>query len=200
MNEGNRSKLLALGGFLAALIIVVVVALVVRGDTGEDSASAAGPDCSTDTEISTDTSTKPEFEPPEGDPPKDLECVDIVEGDGAVAKAGDQITVQYVGISYDDGKQFDASWDNGQPLPFQLGTGSVIPGWDEGVEGMKVGGRRELIIPPDLAYGAQGQPPTIKPDATLVFVVDLLDVQSAPDPAAGGAAAPPTAPPPTPAG
>ena len=85
--------------------------------------------------------------------------------------------MQYVGVNYADGKQFDASWDNGQPFTFQLGSGQVIQGWDQGIAGMKVGGRRELIVPPDLGYGAQGSPPTIEPNETLVFVVDLLDVQ-----------------------
>lgn len=188
----NRSKLIALGGFLAILVIVVAVILIAQGgDGGGDDQAAVGPDCSTESSISTDTSTKPEVEVPDEEPPSELECVDVVVGDGATAEEGDQVTVQYVGVNYDDGKQFDASWDSGQPFPFQLGAGSVIPGWDEGVVGMKVGGRRELIIPPDLAYGAQGSPPTIKPNSTLVFVVDLLDVQPAPAGATG------TAPPPT---
>jgi peptidylprolyl isomerase len=95
---------------------------------------------------------------------------------GKPAKAGDQVTVQYVGISFLNGRQFDASWDRGEPFQFQLGAGSVIPGWDQGVEGMKVGGRRQLVIPPDLAYGPQGSPPTIGPNETLVFVIDLLSV------------------------
>lgn len=186
----DRSKLIALAGFLAVLVVVVVVVLIAQGgDDGEASASV-GPDCSTESSISTDTAKKPEVTPPEGEPPSELECVDVVVGDGATAEEGDQVTVQYVGVNFDDGKQFDASWDNGQPFPFQLGAGSVIPGWDEGVVGMKVGGRRELIIPPDLAYGAQGQPPTIKPDSTLVFVVDLLDVQPAPAPTPAPAPAP----------
>jgi peptidylprolyl isomerase len=102
---------------------------------------------------------------------------DLKEGDGAEAKAGDQVTVNYVGVDFDSGEQFDASYDRGESFPFKLGAGEVIPGWDQGVEGMKVGGRRRLVIPPDLAYGPQGQPPTIGPDATLVFVIDLLDVQ-----------------------
>ena len=88
-------------------------------------------------------------------------------GNGPAAKAGDQLTVQYVGVNYADGKQFDASWDRGEPFQFQLGAGMVIPGWDQGLVGMKAGGRRELIIPPDLAYGAQGAPPDIPPNATL---------------------------------
>ena len=118
---------------------------------------------------------------PSGPPPTGLESHDIVVGDGATAERGDTVEVQYVGVDYSTGTEFDASWDNGKPgdrLQFQLGGGQVIPGWDQGVEGMKVGGRRELIIPPDLAYGAQGSPPAIGPNATLIFVVDLLDVKS----------------------
>lgn len=84
------------------------------------------------------------------------------------------MTVQYVGVNYKTGKQFDASWDRGEPFSFALGAGQVIPGWDQGIPGMKVGGRRELIIPPELAYGATGSPPTIPPNETLIFVVDLL--------------------------
>ncbi|HVS28838.1 MAG TPA: FKBP-type peptidyl-prolyl cis-trans isomerase, partial [Solirubrobacteraceae bacterium] len=101
---------------------------------------------------------------------------DIVTGKGPAAKAGDTVTVQYVGVSFKTGKQFDASWDRGQPFDFQLGAGMVIPGWDKGVKGMRVGGRRELIIPSRLAYGAQGQPPTIAPNEPLVFVIDLQKI------------------------
>jgi peptidylprolyl isomerase len=154
--------LLAFGG---ALVIVVVAILVGRGgDSGGGTTSTA------------DVGTKPTVEVPKGPAPDQLVVKDLKEGDGAEAKAGDQVSVQYVGVLYDGGKQFDASWDRGQPFPFTLGTGAVIPGWDQGVEGMKVGGRRELIIPPDLAYGAQGQPPDIPPNATLVFVIDLVSV------------------------
>jgi peptidylprolyl isomerase len=120
-----------------------------------------------------DLSKKPEIPKPSGKPPSKLEVRDIVRGTGRRAKAGDTVTVQYVGVNYADGKQFDASWDHGQPFSFQLGAGMVIPGWDKGVAGMRVGGRRELIIPPDLGYGPQGQPPVIEPNETLVFVVDL---------------------------
>jgi peptidylprolyl isomerase len=125
----------------------------------------------------TDTSQKPAIAKPSGAPPAKLLKKDIVKGSGATARAGDQVTVQYVGVSHSTGEQFDASWDSGQPFDFALGEGAVIPGWDEGVAGMKVGGRRQLTIPPDLAYGAQGAPPTIGPNETLVFVIDLLKVQ-----------------------
>lgn len=108
-----------------------------------------------------------------GPAPAQLQLADIVVGKGAAAKPGDQLTVQYVGVDRATGKQFDASWDHGSPFSFQLGTGSVIPGWDQGLVGMGVGGRRQLTIPPTLAYGSQGSPPAIGPNATLVFVIDL---------------------------
>jgi peptidylprolyl isomerase len=128
---------------------------------------------------------KPKVTVPSGSPPKKLVVKDLVPGTGAVAKAGDAVSVHYVGVSYGNGRQFDASWDRGQPFTFQLGGGMVIPGWDRGIVGMKVNGRRELIIPPDLAYGQQGQPPAIGPNETLVFVIDLLRVQPG---SAGGSA------------
>jgi peptidylprolyl isomerase len=127
------------------------------------------------TGISTDTSSKPKIPKPKGKEPKKLVVTDIVKGKGAEAKAGDNIVVNYVGVLFSTGEQFDASWDNGQPFPFVLGQGNVIQGWDQGVAGMKIGGRRMLTIPPDLAYGEQGQG-SIGPNATLVFVVDLLNV------------------------
>lgn len=159
-------------GAAVVLVAVVAVVLIARSGGGDDGSSSA--DASS---ISTDLSKKPDVPVPDGDPPSGLESVDVVEGDGAVAETGDTVKVQYVGVDYSTGEQFDASWDNGQPFTFQLGSGQVIPGWDQGVTGMKVGGRRELIIPPDLAYGAQGSPPAIGPDATLIFVIDLLDVK-----------------------
>jgi peptidylprolyl isomerase len=124
-----------------------------------------------------DLKKKPRVDVPKGDPPSKLETEDIVKGKGKAAKKGDNVTVQYVGVLYDGGEEFDASWTRNEPFPFELGAGMVIPGWDEGVAGMKEGGRRKLIIPPDKAYGPEGQPPTIPPDATLVFVVDLLKVE-----------------------
>jgi peptidylprolyl isomerase len=114
---------------------------------------------------------------PKGKAPKKLQIKDIRPGSGAAAQPGQSVQVQYVGVSYANGRQFDASWDRGEPFTFQLGAGQVIPGWDQGVAGMKVGGRRQLVIPPDLAYGEQGSPPAIGPDETLVFVIDLLAVQ-----------------------
>ena len=125
--------------------------------------------------ISTDVSSKPEIPKPSGEPPTELVSHDIVEGKGREAKKGDDLAVHYVGVLFETGQQFDASWDGGEPFAFTLGEGSVIPGWDEGVEGMKVGGRRMLTVPPDMAYGETGQG-SIPPDATLVFVIDLLNV------------------------
>jgi len=124
--------------------------------------------------ITKNTKKKPEIAVPEGDPPTGLVIKDIVKGKGPKAKAGDQLTMQYVGNSWSTGEQFDASWDRGQAFPFQLGAGMVIPGWDQGMVGMRAGGRRLLILPPDLGYGAGGTPDgTIAPNETLIFAVDL---------------------------
>lgn len=125
----------------------------------------------------TDTKTKPVVEVPEGEPPAVLVEEDLVEGSGPSAKKNDEVTVQYVGVGYETGEEFDASWDRGEPFTFQLGVGQVIKGWDEGVEGMKAGGRRQLTIPPDLAYGESGSPPAIGPNETLIFVVDLVAIK-----------------------
>ena len=117
---------------------------------------------------------KPEVDFPEGEAPKELEITDIWEGDGKVASPGDTVGVHYVGVSYSTGEEFDASWDRGEPLSFRLGAGQVIAGWDQGVQGMKVGGRRQLVIPPDLAYGNRGAANVIAPGETLIFVCDLV--------------------------
>ncbi|GAA3773567.1 FKBP-type peptidyl-prolyl cis-trans isomerase [Streptomyces chiangmaiensis] len=119
---------------------------------------------------------KPEIDFPGGEPPADLEIKDIWEGDGPEAKAGDTVSVHYVGVAFSSGEEFDASWNRGTPLKFQLGVGQVIKGWDQGVQGMKVGGRRQLIIPPHLAYGDRGAGGRIKPGETLIFVCDLVAV------------------------
>ncbi|MBE2318317.1 FKBP-type peptidyl-prolyl cis-trans isomerase [Solirubrobacter sp. CPCC 204708] len=124
-------------------------------------------------EVTGDVGEKPEIKTPGGEGPTELVSEDLEEGKGTAAKAGDTVQVQYSGVLYSDGTPFDNSFDRGEPFEFQLGAGMVIPGWDQGVEGMKEGGRRVLTIPSDLAYGDAGAPPTIPPGATLVFVVDL---------------------------
>lgn len=120
--------------------------------------------------------TRPTVEVPEGPVPADLVIEDQVVGDGPEAVVGSQIRAHYVGVAHSTGQQFDASWDRGSPLEFRLGTGRVIKGWDNGIVGMRVGGRRRLTIPPHLAYGDRGAGSTIKPGETLVFVVDLVTV------------------------
>jgi peptidylprolyl isomerase len=117
---------------------------------------------------------KPEVDFPGGEPPAELEISDIWQGDGTVAKPGDTVQVHYVGVAYSTGEEFDASWSRGAPLEFRLGAGQVIAGWDQGVQGMRVGGRRQLIIPPGLAYGDRGAGRSIAPGETLIFVCDLV--------------------------
>ncbi|MFE2142886.1 FKBP-type peptidyl-prolyl cis-trans isomerase [Streptomyces sp. NPDC059456] len=119
---------------------------------------------------------KPEIDFPEGPVPTDLVIEDIWVGDGAEATAGNKVSVHYVGVAYSTGEEFDASWNRGTPLQFILGIGQVIKGWDQGVQGMKVGGRRKLTIPAHLAYGDQSPTPAIKPGETLIFVCDLMGV------------------------
>jgi peptidylprolyl isomerase len=120
---------------------------------------------------------KPEIDFPEGPPPADLEITDLTEGSGTEATAGSTVSVHYVGVAHSTGEEFDASYNRGTPLDFRLGVGQVISGWDQGVQGMRVGGRRRLVIPPHLGYGDRGAGGVIKPGETLIFVVDLLDVR-----------------------
>lgn len=121
-------------------------------------------------------SEKPEIDFPEGPAPSELQITDITVGDGAEATKGSTVSVHYVGVTHSGGEEFDASWNRGEPLRFPLGVGYVIPGWDTGVQGMKVGGRRQLMIPPHLAYGERGAGGVIGPNEALIFVVDLLEV------------------------
>ena len=120
---------------------------------------------------------KPEIDFPDTPPPKDLEVTEIAPGDGAEATAGSTVDVHYVGVAHSTGEEFDASYNRGETLSFRLGVGQVIAGWDQGVTGMKVGGRRRLVIPPHLGYGDRGAGGVIKPGETLIFVVDLLEVR-----------------------
>jgi peptidylprolyl isomerase len=176
-----------------ALLAAAAVSVGACGDDKSDTASIAAkpaapaPATSTTTtpakksgslDISKNLSSKPKIPKPSGDPPTKLVVKDIVAGKGRAAKAGDNVVVHYVGVLFSTGEQFDASWDSGKPFAFVLGQGGVISGWDQGVAGMKIGGRRLLIIPPDLAYGAQGQG-SIGPNETLVFVIDLLNTTPA---------------------
>jgi peptidylprolyl isomerase len=121
-------------------------------------------------------STKPNITIPDSPPPTELDIEELEVGAGTEALAGANVTVHYVGVSWSTGDEFDASWNRGDPFSFSLGRGQVIAGWDQGVAGMKVGGRRRLTIPPSLGYGASGAGGAIKPNETLVFVVDLLEV------------------------
>src|SRR3954465_16021595 len=120
---------------------------------------------------------KPEIHFVDPEPPADLVVTDLSEGDGPEATAGTTVPVHYVGVAHSTGEEFDASYNRGEPLRFRLGVGQVISGWDQGVQGMKVGGRRRLVIPPHLAYGDRGAGGVIGPGETLIFVVDLVDVR-----------------------
>ena len=124
----------------------------------------------------TDLSKKPVIEVPDGPMPCKLDVTDIVEGTGPAAKAGDHLFMKYVGVTWSTGKQFDASWDRGQDFDLTLGAGGVIQGWDQGLVGMKQGGRRQLVIPPELGYGDQAQGDDIPANSTLIFVVDLVKI------------------------
>lgn len=162
------------------MVTVAACAVLVFAGCGDDDSTESNSGTSETTAAQsdlTDTKTKPAIEVPDSAPPTVLIEEELVEGTGPAAKKGDEVTVQYVGVGYESGEEFDASWDRGEPFEFPLGAGQVIKGWDEGVEGMKVGGRRQLTIPPDLAYGEAGSPPSIGPEETLIFVVDLLAVK-----------------------
>jgi peptidylprolyl isomerase len=183
---------------LTALLVAAALPLTACGSDAKDSRDSASqpsqaapsPDttvtesdpsqpskpASPEGKISKNLKQKPEIPKPSGSPPTKLESEDIVEGKGKAAKEGDKVSVQYVGVAFSTGTEFDASWDRGEPFDFTLGAGEVIPGWDQGVVGMKEGGRRQLTIPAELAYGAQGSPPAIGPNETLVFVIDLVKI------------------------
>jgi peptidylprolyl isomerase len=170
---------------LLALILTATLAIAAAGcgssNDNSTSSSASASSDTTSTQAQQQPATaqprpKPTVHVPKGKPPKKLVVKDLIKGTGPAAKPGDPVTVNYIGVNYADGKPFDNSYDRGQPFPFQLGGGQVISGWDNGLVGMKVGGRRMLIIPPSQGYGPQGQAPVIKPNETLVFVVDLLSI------------------------
>jgi peptidylprolyl isomerase len=158
------------------------------GDDSSSGETAAAPSPATDTPtlpntaaiaagITKDLSKEPRIVQPKGDPPTKLVIRDIVKGKGPPAKPGDTLVMQYVGASWSTGEKFDASWDRKQPFPFKLGAGMVIPGWDQGMVGMRKGGRRLLVIPPDLGYGEAGAGGAIGPNETLIFAVDLVKIR-----------------------
>lgn len=122
--------------------------------------------------------TKPEIDFPGGEPPAELVVTDLIVGDGAEAATGDVVSAHYVGVAFSTGEEFDSSWNRNEPLDFPVGRGRVIRGWDEGIPGMRVGGRRQLVIPAHLAYGDRGAGNVIAPGETLIFVVDLVDVKA----------------------
>jgi peptidylprolyl isomerase len=154
------------------------------GATADTTAVASASTTSTSTTATSTSSTplpaalssKPKVVPPSGPPPKQLVVKDLIKGTGPAATASSTVNVQYVGILYKGGTQFDASWNDGSGQPVSLPLTGVIPGWQQGIPGMKVGGRRELIIPSALGYGAKGSPPKIPANAALVFVIDLHGV------------------------
>jgi peptidylprolyl isomerase len=161
------------------VLLVLVLALAGCGggdDDGGETAATPTPEA-TPTPSNTDTSKKPVVTVPDELPPDTLQKRDIVEGKGKAAKKGDTVEVQYVGVAWSTSHEFDSSWERGEPFEFKLGEGGVIKGWDEGIPGMKVGGRRELTIPADQAYGEQGQPPDIGPNECLRFIVDLKKIK-----------------------
>jgi peptidylprolyl isomerase len=184
---------------LLVVLVVVAAALLVAGCGDDDSGSATTDTATTQTQATQPTTTteeppapkarrvkpaageadidrKPKVPKGKGDPPSALEVQDLIVGKGKKAKNGGTVSVRYVGVLFENGKEFDASWKGGkgQTFQFPLGGGQVIPGWDQGVAGMKEGGRRKLIIPAELAYGVQGFPPDIPPNAALIFDIDLV--------------------------
>ena len=165
--------------------LAALLALVTLASCGDDEDPGGGgqtadtqetPPPSPD-ETLRDTSTKPVIPRPTGSPPRKLVVEDIVRGKGPAAKNGSTVVVHYVGVNFSNGLEFDASWDSGSPFPVQLGSGGVIEGWEKGLVGIRKGGRRMLTIPPELGYGAEGYPPDIPPNETLVFVVDAVAVE-----------------------
>jgi peptidylprolyl isomerase len=172
-----------------SMILFACLALIGAGCGGSDDSStdssgttatkstAADESPSGSESSSAGEKTKPTVTVPKGISPKRFATRELEKGTGATAKPGDTVTVHYVGVGYDSEEEFDSSWSRSEPFTFNLGAGEVIKGWDQGVVGMKVGGRRELLIPGNLAYGPAGSPPSIGPNETLIFVIDLLKVE-----------------------
>lgn len=168
------------GGRLRTVVIcVALLGALVVGCTQEPE-TPEGDDVPGDEPESADLGAKPELmsvlPDDRGEPPTNLQTEDLVAGEGEAAERGARLTVHFVGASWSSGQEFDATWDRGQPYTFTMGDGEVIPAWDEGLVGMREGGRRALIVPPDLAYGDRGSAAGIAPGETIVFIVDLLEV------------------------
>lgn len=192
--QQRKRRVIQVVAVAAAVLAAALLISAVGGDDGESDVATEAPDTSETTETTAapadpvecqpaeggevDTTSRPEVDVPEGEPPTSLTCTDLVVGDGEEAAVGDRIEVHYVGVSYSNGEPFDASWDGGKPITFPLVQGQLIDGWVQGIPGMKVGGRRQLIIPPELAYGDRAQG-AIAPGETLIFVIDLLSVEKA---------------------
>jgi peptidylprolyl isomerase len=166
----------------APLLTCLLVLGVVVGVLGcsDDAVPDQDADASAETPSGPDLAAKPDLitvlPDDRGEPPSGLRIDDLVEGEGAEATVGAELTVHFLGASWTTGREFDATWDRGQPYTFTLGEGEVIPGWDQGLLGMREGGRRALVVPPDLAYGDRGAAAGIAPGETIVFIVDLLEV------------------------
>ncbi len=171
-------------GTLRVTLLLAVLASI--GCTGPDEEQEVA---TAEEALPSDLGSKPELvavlPDDRGDPPTDLQEEDLVDGEGEIAESGDRLTVHFVGASWGSGQEFDATWDRGQPFTFSLGQGEVIEGWEEGLVGMREGGRRALVIPPELAYGDRGAAAGVEPGETIVFIVDLLEVAEGPgvDPA-----------------
>jgi peptidylprolyl isomerase len=155
----------------AATAVLLTLAALALAGCGSDSSSSGITEATKELE-------RPRVSAPTGPPPEGLETKELVEGTGVEAEDGDELTVEFVSGLYEGGKELSSSWvKGGEPKAFELGAEEVIAGWEEGVAGMKVGGRRELIVPPDLAFGAEGAPPNIGPNETLIFILDLISVK-----------------------
>ena len=173
--QGPDHRWIVLAAFALLAVGIAAAILISRsGGGGSSKASCSKPPGPT---ASGGKKTKPKVEVPDCEPSEELVVNELEKGTGATAKSGDEVTVQYVGVGFESGKEFDSSWSRNEPFKFTLAEGQVIKGWVQGVEGMRVGGRDELIIPPELAYGPEGSPPSIGPNETLIFVIDLLAVK-----------------------
>ena len=162
-------------------VVATVAAIVVTACSSPLESVDDGPETPEETSEELDLASKPDLTTvltdDRGEPPSSLQITDVVEGEGDPAEDGDALTVHYVGASWSSGAQFDATWDRSQPYTFTLGTGDNIEGWEQGLRGMREGGRRVLVIPPDLAYGERGAGTDIAPGETITFIIDLLEVE-----------------------